>query len=675
MFRSLYTGVSGLAANMTNLDVIGNNIANSNTVGFKSGRATFHDMLSQTIQGASRPISGGLGGTNPMQIGLGTRVGSIDTYFNQGTFQTTGKKTDLALQGSGFYILNDGVSNVYSRAGVFGFDSRNTFVNPATGLKVQGVMADAAGNIGTGPMTDIVIDPDMVMPAAASTTLEMMGNLDAASDGQGTIVRTGILLAGAGGTDTLTDLTGPGGSPLGLAAGDVITVAGDLGGLPVNAGSYTVSAGSTYQDLVDWLNRSIANTPFAIDFALEPGGSISVTNNTGQDITGLGLVAGGNAAFAGAFRYEPTILAGGSSLAGRARTIADRNDLLTNIYDATGQPLAIDFTNPAASLTISGTVGGVPVTDHSLGLSSGSTVGDLMQELGYTLGVTTEPVTLNSSGQIVVMGETGTENALGNISIRETGRANPVLAGAFGFAQTQAATDPQPASLATTVYDSLGNAHNVTVEFTKLPGLNQWQWTASMDGGENILSGGSGTVTFDQNGTFTGASFADGAGALTFQAPGAADVTLALDFGEPGVLTGLTQFEGGGSLQSQADGYGAGRLIDFNIDQSGTIIGVFSNDTLQALGRIGIARFNNADGLVREGDNTFRMSGNSGTPREMFAGDGTGVSILAGVLENSNVDLAKEFTDLVVAQRAFQANSRVISTADQVLEELVNLIR
>ncbi|PIE76088.1 hypothetical protein CSA17_04070 [bacterium DOLJORAL78_65_58] len=134
MFKSLYSGVSGLTANLTSLDVIGNNIANSNTTGFKSGRVTFNEMLTQTIRSASRPVGGGLGGTNAQQIGLGTSVGSIDTNFNQGNFQTTGRTTDLAIQGSGFFILSDGTSNVYTRAGIFGLDSENSLVSPSTGL-------------------------------------------------------------------------------------------------------------------------------------------------------------------------------------------------------------------------------------------------------------------------------------------------------------------------------------------------------------------------------------------------------------------------------------------------------------------------------------------------------------------------------------------------------------
>ncbi len=208
MLKSLYSGVSGMSANMTDLDVIGNNIANSNTIGFKSGRVTFNEMLTQTIRSASRPVSGGLGGTNPQQVGLGARVGSIDTNFNQGNFQATGMKTDLAIQGSGFFILSNGTSNSYTRAGVFGLDADSYLVNPSTGLRVQGVMADAEGVVGTGPLSDLVIDPSLVVPAEASTEVQLTGNLDAGSDATGTIMETPAFLAAATGGDLLVDMSG-----------------------------------------------------------------------------------------------------------------------------------------------------------------------------------------------------------------------------------------------------------------------------------------------------------------------------------------------------------------------------------------------------------------------------------------------------------------------------------
>jgi flagellar hook protein FlgE len=668
-----------MSAQITNLDVIGNNIANSGTVGFKAGRVTFNEMLTQTLRGATRPTSA-LGGTNPVQIGLGTRVGSIDTMFQQGNFQTTGRKTDLAIQGNGFFILNDGTGSVYSRAGVFGFDSQNVLVNPSSGWRVQGVMADADGNIPDGPLTDIVLDPNLVMPAQASTMVEMMGNLDSGSDATGSLLQGGTLLATADGSDALVDLTARGSGALGLAAGDVVRLNGTTGGLPVGSGSFTVTDDATFQDLVDWLNRSMVTAQQDVTFAIDADGALQVTNNTGQDLAGLSLSAAGQAVFNTNFIFEPTIMAGASSTAGEMRSFAQAGDLLSDLHDAEGNPLGIDLTDPAASLTIGGSVGGTPVTDHTMAVGQGTTLADIMQGLQYALGLNSNPVVLNDQGQMVAAGETGTDFALSGLTIQETGVSNPTLESAFGFAQVQAATDATVFNLTTTVYDSLGGQHNVSFDFQKIPGLNEWTWTASMEGGETITSGGSGRVAFGEDGALTSYTYDDGTGALTFQpqaagTQGAAPVVLDLDFGEVGSLSGLTQFAGTGVMQSLADGYTSGELVDYNIDNNGVIVGIFSNDTTQDLARVGMAQFSNPEGLDRVANNTFRLSGNSGAAMETFADrDTNGIAILSGTLENSNVDLAKEFTDLIVAQRAFQANSRVITTADQVMQELVNMV-
>ena len=130
MMRSLYAGVSGLQNHQTRMDVIGNNISNVNTYGFKKGRATFQDMISQQINGAARPTEE-VGGVNPKEVGLGMSVATIDTIFTQGNLQTTGNTTDLAIQGNGFFVLKNGDETFYSRAGVFGTDSNGTLVNPA----------------------------------------------------------------------------------------------------------------------------------------------------------------------------------------------------------------------------------------------------------------------------------------------------------------------------------------------------------------------------------------------------------------------------------------------------------------------------------------------------------------------------------------------------------------
>jgi len=683
MFKSLYSGVSGLTANLTNLDVIGNNIANSNTTGFKSGRVTFNEMLTQTIKSASRPVSGGLGGTNPQQVGLGTQVGSIDTNFNQGNFQTTGKKTDLAIQGPGFFVLSDGVSNVYTRAGIFGLDSENTLVNPSTGLRVQGVMANEAGEIGSGPMTDIVIDPSLVVPASPSTEVSLMGNLDSSSDAKGTVMESPAFLVAADGTDLLTAMSGETQGALNLNAGNTIQINGKVGGVaidPTRAYAYTVAADSTYQDMVDWLNTSFTAMGQNVNFAIDGGGALQVTNNEAV-MEGFSLSITAKTEFNSNFGFPSSIAAGGTTaLSSELRGYADETDLLADVFDSQGNPLDIDLSTPPATLNLGGSVGGDVLEARPMSVDGTTTLGDLAQEIQFALGINSNPVEVNSEGQVVVRGEVGTAAAVGDISITEEGHLNSTLESAFAFNQTQQASDQKTFAMSTTVYDSLGGEHTVSFSFEKVPGENEWIWTANMEGGESILTGGTGRLRFGENGAISNFTFDDESGSLTFQpqpngAEGAADVVLDINYGEIGALTGLTQFEGTGNLQSVADGYGTGTLVDFNIDQSGVITGIFSNDTMQNIAQIGVAQFSNPDGLMRDANNTYRRSGNSGQALETFAGTGNGVTLVPGALETSNVDLAKEFTNLVVAQRAFQANSRVITTADQVMQELVNLVR
>jgi flagellar hook protein FlgE len=144
MLRSLFAGISGLRVNQTMLDVTGNNIANANTAGFKSSSTVFSDTLSQMLTNSSAP-GAGIGGSNPIQVGLGVQVAATNTNFKQGSAQTTGRPTDLMLQGDGFYVINRGGTTTYTRAGAFNFDANGDLVNPGGGY-VQGYAVDAAGD-------------------------------------------------------------------------------------------------------------------------------------------------------------------------------------------------------------------------------------------------------------------------------------------------------------------------------------------------------------------------------------------------------------------------------------------------------------------------------------------------------------------------------------------------
>lgn len=181
MMRSLYSGVSGLQNHQTRMDVIGNNISNVNTTGFKRGRVNFQDMISQQIAGAAKPTEE-LGGVNPKDVGLGMTVATIEQVFTQGNLQSTGVSTDVAIQGNGFFILKDGDESFYTRNGQFGLDVNGTLVNPANGQRVQGWMArDLNGQqiVQTSATpTDLTIPVGSKDPAKATQNVLFACNLN-----------------------------------------------------------------------------------------------------------------------------------------------------------------------------------------------------------------------------------------------------------------------------------------------------------------------------------------------------------------------------------------------------------------------------------------------------------------------------------------------------------------
>ncbi len=163
MLRSLFAGISGLRVNQTMLDVTGNNIANANTTGFKASSTVFQDTLSQMLTGATGAAAT-RGGTNPIQVGLGVQLAATSTNFTQGSAQTTGRPTDLMIQGDGMFVTRKGNEFLYTRAGAFNFDETGTLVTP-TGNRVQGYLLDASGDV-TGGLVDITLDPANAVPAA-----------------------------------------------------------------------------------------------------------------------------------------------------------------------------------------------------------------------------------------------------------------------------------------------------------------------------------------------------------------------------------------------------------------------------------------------------------------------------------------------------------------------------
>jgi flagellar hook protein FlgE len=227
-------------------------------------------------------------------------------------------------------------------------------------------------------------------------------------------------------------------------------------------------------------------------------------------------------------------------------------------------------------------------------------------------------------------------------------------------------------------YDSLGTRVPLTLTFTKT-GSNTWDWSAAVpDPAPATTSSpvGNGTIVFNSDGTLQSALPPP----LTITPTSGADpLNISLDFGTPsatapGVFSGITQtaLKSGVSVR-ETDGYTSGTLLTVSVDKTGRIEGTFSNSTRQNLAQIMLADFNNPGGLLRNGENTYDISGNSGTPAILEAGESS--QIFSNSLEQSNVDLADEFTKMITAQRGFQASARIITTSDEFLQEVVNLKR
>jgi flagellar hook protein FlgE len=181
MLRSMFSGVSGLRSHQTMMDVIGNNIANVNTVGFKSSSVIFQDLLSQALRGAGAPTTGtaGNGGTNPAQVGLGVRVAGVATSFTQGAAQLTGRSTDMSIQGDGFFVVRQAGQQLFTRAGSLSFDALGRLTT-SDGAVLQGWSADTSGAINTNAAVgDIAMPLGQAINPQATANVALGGNLPA----------------------------------------------------------------------------------------------------------------------------------------------------------------------------------------------------------------------------------------------------------------------------------------------------------------------------------------------------------------------------------------------------------------------------------------------------------------------------------------------------------------
>ncbi|MFC2076450.1 flagellar hook-basal body complex protein [candidate division KSB1 bacterium] len=689
MMRALYSGVSGLQGHQVYLDVVGNNIANLDTIAFKSGRITFHETLARTLSMGSDK------GINPLQVGVGVGLASIDNLFTQGHLQRTNRQMDLAIDGEGFFILNDGQKNLFTRAGNFDFDPTGYMVSPTNGYRVQGKMADNAGEIVAGTVVDdIRVSSGIQLPASATSSAVLAGNLDSDSNPLGTITITESFLGKelqASGSD-LGDPNLPlyargsaNAKLIDITDSTVVTV--DIGGA-VNSYTYdpNLDDARDFVSLQD-LATAIAADSGAVAVTLnDTTGAIDFTNGTGVATT-LAITASGS----GAANLQAALSSANRTTFNNGETVssdqfshvANSTDLLTNLRDSVGIDLGLVTDD---IVTISGSVGGSAITPTAQIVNTDvTTLGDLVNETTVAFGQGVSSVSLDAyDGSIRIEGKSGTANAITNVNIAAQDTTATIsrteFDGTVEFSESREARNAGDYTLSTNVFDSLGNKHNLNILFTKTNNPAEWTWEASIGEPASRLSGFTGTVTFNTDGSISTFTYADrNATGFTFDPKNGADnVTIELGFGTPGQgnFDGLTHFNRSSSAAAiEVNGNTVGSLEALSIQEDGIVTGHFTNGVVQSMAQIYLANFHNSGGLLKSGENMWAESRSSGLPKVGQAGVIVGSKIRSERLESSNVDLATEFTHLIQAQRGFQASARVIRTGDQVMQETTMLKR
>ena len=550
MMRSMYSGVSGLKTHQTKMDVIGNNIANVNTVGFKSSSVTFSEIMYQNLSGASGPNAlTGTGGVNAKQIGLGVTTGSTSVNITgAGASQTTGRAFDIKLNdtnsATSFFIVSNGSGTQFTRAGSFYVDGAGNLCMTSTGYNVMGCQVDpTTGDIRKDTVSALRVMSEKNMTSAPEATVN--GRCEGVLD------------------KNSTDVTSEAGQAMNLSFYDALgySYVAKFAIKETNrdTGEYTVEL----TDILDSTNKSILDQTkydsvtgtYDPDYLGDIFGAVKSQTKTYTPRAGWTTVDAANNIFeynATYYRYD--------AAAGNLVEVADNGGgNYVQVPGGTTKTLAEAFgVSPYAT--------GITMTN---GVVTANVSG-----ANYTLKFNPD------DGVFDYIGATGQDNVFLNLK------------------------------------DTLGgNFENIDIDFT-------------------------GTKWFDNGGSST----------------------IGMDKGDVDGKTGT--------------GKKLGDMIGVFVDTNGKIYGSYDNGNTILLGQIAVAQFANAMGLEKVGDNCYTTTLNSGE----F--DGIGVDITAGggtmstgMLEMSNVDLSSEFTEMITTQRGFQANSRIITVSDTLLEELINLKR
>ncbi|NOT30645.1 MAG: flagellar hook-basal body complex protein [Planctomycetes bacterium] len=640
MTTSFVAALGALRAHQSWIDVIGNNLANSNTPGYKGSRALFADLFSIT-QRPGTPPTGGIGGTNPVQQGLGVQLAAVDRRLNQGAANNTGRTFDMMLQGRGLFALNDGVQTLYSRVGAFGLDATGNMVDLRSGFRVL----DQNGQ----PFS---IDTRGVFPPSATTQIGFSGNLPRSVTGP---LAEELTSSSAFHEGRAAAMTGTATGPYTIPAGETWRMELVLnGGAPQQVAIASTVAPLSAQDIADQINAQSEDVVASVG----TGGEVVLTSERSGTASTIKVTPGS------AGRDLKSLLGLSDFIQGTetvATAATDLNDLTVNLSDyAAGDILQVAGTD----------VDGTPVVASFVYGTDGDTLGELVSFLESRFGQSTVAFD-SATGEITVKSDATGEAALSLALTDGSGQAGRSSWSSSFFAVTTNGTGPDKITTSVEVFDSAGTSHSLSHVYERQED-GSWNLSVSLPASEGtVIAGTVNGITFNDDGSILTPTSAE----IEVQFGTLAAQTIDLALGTSGQFDGLTQFGKPASVVSdEQDGYGAGELASLGVDPDGTIQGYYTNGQTQEVGSFGIATFVNESGLEEFGDSYFRPTANSGA-RVLGAGQIAGAGeVVAGALEASNVDTAEEFVHLIQAQRGFQANARVITVQDELLAEVVNVV-
>lgn len=677
MMRSLFSGVAGLKVHQTRMDVIGNNIANVNTTSYKSQSMSFSDLLYQTTQAASGANAAtGRGGINARQIGLGAKTGAISTAITtQGSAQSTNNPWDIMITGESFFVVSNGSQNFFTRDGSFTVDGAGNLVMSSTGYTVMGWQVDEeTGEIRADTVSALkVMKEDNLTSLPESTTLAYMSGIVDKYDsslsstkgkavtltfydqqGYSYVAKFSIHSLGSAGQYyvQLDDIFNEDGESLveefGLSSINEIATFGAQETV-TQTSLYQLLESATYDSATDTYSMKYVPANildgYATNQLVNASSDVKLVKPDGTDLTdGTQVAVGGEVKAAGTVKLSKKELQ------------AENFNLIYAVDPDTGE-------NCYWGKDANGNTVKLP---NEVAAGGDASAWKAALEKSFP-GVDVKTIKVNADGSVEMGFEqtfkatkAGTYNAAENYFKGD----NITALEAYGLADTEdtkyaiQSVAPDGQAQITKTFTYTGNKLVYDTE----KGLFNYIGSPEND---------SALLNFNTSATSRQGEVID----LSRFTDIDIDFSLSKNYTNGGTST-ASMLSGDKEGNNLGTGRKPGEMTGIEIAQDGKITAYYDNSTSKLLGQIAVANFANASGLSKQGDNLYSATANSGE----FDGIGSDITendgyMTSGVLEMSNVDLSQEFTEMITTQRGFQANSRIITTSDTLLEELVNLKR